>query len=155
MKTSQSGFRYHKMHSIHIAIYECKGLQAAGHDSDMEDEDEIMWEDEVPDGPAVIYKREGVQAKRGKPENDAGLLTRIFKKHVTISPLVLHGCFYECVKLAMIYSFNTATYVKQLKNMQRPQNIECEMQKLASRDLPHLVVEDGFPEDVPLDENFF
>ena len=39
--------------------------------------------------------------------------------------------------------------------MQRPQNIECEMNKLASRDLPHLVVEDGFPEDVPLDENFF
>ena len=29
------------------------------------------------------------------------------------------------------------------------------MQKLASRDLPHLVVEDDFPEDVPLDENFF
>ena len=55
-KTSQSGFRYHKMHSIKIAIYECKGLQAAGHDSDMEDEDEIMWEDEVPDGPAVIYQ---------------------------------------------------------------------------------------------------
>ena len=42
-KTSQSGFSYQKVHSINIAIYECKGLQAAGVDSDMEDEDEVMW----------------------------------------------------------------------------------------------------------------
>ena len=36
----------------------------------------MMWEDEVPEGAAVIYQQEGVQAKQGKPEkDDQGFLT--------------------------------------------------------------------------------
>ena len=146
-------------------------IASSWYDSDMEDDDEIMIdneeEEELDDdgeGPAIIYQRQGQEQQQqrrrhktcDKPEIDKnGLLKRIADKHVTICPNTQHGCFYDCIKLAMVYNFNTEEYVNKLKNMQRRQNIEREMNKLALRDLPHLKIEDGFPEDVPLDEKFF
>ena len=55
----------------------------------------------------------------------------------------------------MIYNFNDEVYVNALTNMQRRDKINTEMDKLALRDLPHIVIKDSFPQDVPLDEKFF
>ena len=212
-RTSQSGFSYQKMHSINIAIYECKGVQAAGEDddfmfnvSDFENDNEIMQDEEYLQDPEEIiekvmqehekmqaeeeidedsqneenstdededlavpvttYRRKGQKqstkkkkskkVKKVRPLYDKrGVLTKIADAKALICPKTDHGCFYDCIKLAMIYNFNTPDYVKQLKNMQRRTNIDDEFAKLYGRDLPHLLIPEGSPEDVPLDDRFF
>ena len=41
---NQSGFSYHKMHSVRISIYETLGIVAGGVDSDMENDDEYEYD---------------------------------------------------------------------------------------------------------------
>ena len=41
---NQSGFSYHKMHSVRISIYETLGIVAGGVDSDMEENDEYEYD---------------------------------------------------------------------------------------------------------------
>ena len=166
--TSQSGFRYHKMHSVRISIYETWGAVAGGSvDSDMEDEDEKMQDPEDnPRQPANPYKRihPDEQSIREKlPDEDIGLerklknglLKRIATAKATVCPLCEHGCFFQAIKLSLIYKYRPDSYMGKVKNKGRPGPIKTQLEKLVTDlnvTLPEIVIPEGFPEDVPLDE---
>ena len=165
---NQSGFSYHKMPSVRISIYETLGIVAGGKDLDIDDDDDYEYDinqfiddrsivaDEEEEEDNYIAEKEIAQIKK-QPN---GLLTRIYKAHATICPEVQHGCFYDAIKLGMIYNLQPESYTSKLKNIQRHKLINKEYEKLfiANTDVmnpPQFVIEEDFPEDVPLNKKFF
>ena len=123
---NQSGFSYHKMHSVRISIYETLGIVAGSLDLDIdEEEDEYKFDiNQFIDDRSIVeddneednYTAEKEIAQVKKQPNR--LLTRIYKAHATICPEVQHGCFYDAVKLGMIYNLQPESYTSKLKNIQ-------------------------------------
>lgn len=161
-KTPTSGWRFVRIRTATIQIYEVEGVHARGKGkrklSEIMDEDSII-DDDDDDGLGKLLLNSEKRMKgvaggeiKDKEVREDGLLQVIAKAQCVISPNVKSNCFIYSIKIGLICKLHKS----DVKNLQRPAKINKNWKELVeSHKFDGLNIPEDFPKEVPLSEKFF